>query len=52
MSVDRLSASLGAPVKISGSGESGTITIAFYSDEELSQIVEKIKKDAADQMIL
>jgi ParB family chromosome partitioning protein len=48
----RLSASLGAPVKISGSGESGTITIAFYSDEELSQIVEKIKKDAADQMIL
>lgn len=41
----RLSAELGAPVKImsSVSGESGKITITFYSKEELEGILERLR---------
>src|SRR6266481_2025315 len=36
---ERLSSELGAPVKISHSGETGKITISFYSKEELESIL-------------
>ncbi|MBI2033878.1 MAG: ParB/RepB/Spo0J family partition protein [Candidatus Liptonbacteria bacterium] len=38
----KLSAALGAPVKISQSGETGKITITFYSPEELKNILEHL----------
>jgi ParB family chromosome partitioning protein len=40
---DRLSADLGAPVKISQHGESGRIVINYYSKEELEQILQKLR---------
>ena len=39
---ERLSAELGAPVKIERQGESGKITISFYSEEELTSILDRI----------
>jgi len=39
---DKLSTELGAPVKISVSGDSGKITISFYSKEELDHILAKL----------
>lgn len=39
---EKLSAELGAPVKIEAHGESGKITITFYSGEELKNIIEKL----------
>ena len=41
---EQLSSELGAPVKIEQHGESGKITIAFYSGEELKGIVERLGK--------
>ena len=40
---EKLSSELGAPVKISASGDTGKITISFYSKEELDSILEKLK---------
>ena len=53
MMEERLSSELGAPVKIEPaspslggrSGQTGKITITFYSEEELENIVSKIGKD-------
>lgn len=42
---EKLSADLGAPVKISTSGESGKIMISFFSKEELENIVNKLGSD-------
>jgi ParB family chromosome partitioning protein len=39
---DKLAAELGAPVKISTTGDSGKITISFYSKEELDHILDKL----------
>lgn len=39
---EKLSADLGAPVRISASGDSGKIVINYYSKEELDQIVQKL----------
>jgi hypothetical protein len=39
---EQLSAELGAPVNISQSGESGKITISFYSEEELKHLLMKL----------
>ncbi len=41
MMQERLSAELGAPVKIESQGEHGRITITFFSPEELRNIVDK-----------
>ena len=41
-SVDRLTGALGTKVKISKSGDGGKISIDFYSDEELNNIISKI----------
>lgn len=41
---ERLSSELGAPVIIDQHGESGKITIRFYSPEELQQIIQKLGK--------
>jgi ParB family chromosome partitioning protein len=38
----RLSSELGAPVRISGGGDTGKITISFYSKEELDSILNKL----------
>ncbi len=38
-----LTSKLGAPVKIEKHGETGKITIRYYSDEELNGILEKLK---------
>lgn len=43
---DKLSAELGAPVKIQTSGGVGKITISFYSPEELSAILEHLAREA------
>lgn len=40
---EKLSADLGAPVRISASGESGKIIINYYSKEELDQIIQKLR---------
>ncbi|MEN9341889.1 MAG: parB-like protein partition protein chromosome partitioning protein ParB family [Candidatus Parcubacteria bacterium] len=40
---EKLSADLGAPVRISVSGESGKIIINYYSKEELDQIIQKLR---------
>ncbi len=45
---DRLSSELGAPVSIHQSGSSGRITINFYSEEELQQILNRLGKDHPD----
>lgn len=39
---DKLATELGAPVKISTHGDSGKITISFYSKEELDHILAKL----------
>lgn len=45
---EKLSAELGAPVKIQQNGESGKITISFYSPEELNNIISRLTKDDLD----
>jgi ParB family chromosome partitioning protein len=42
---DELSSSLGAPVEISKNANNGKITITFFSEEELKNILEKLKKE-------
>jgi ParB family chromosome partitioning protein len=42
---DELSSSLGAPVEISQNANNGKITITFFSEEELKNILEKLKND-------
>jgi ParB family transcriptional regulator, chromosome partitioning protein len=42
---DRLRSALGAKVKLRRNGESGTVVIHFYSDEELSNLVAQIAGD-------
>jgi ParB family chromosome partitioning protein len=42
---DELSSELGAPVEIEKKTEGGKITITFYSEEELENILRKIGKD-------
>lgn len=42
---EKLSADLGAPVRILQSGTSGRITITFYSGEELQNIVSRLGKE-------
>ena len=39
---DELSSSLGAPVQIQKGASSGKITISFYSQEELENILKKL----------
>ncbi len=39
---EKLSSELGAPVEIRRHGESGRITISFYSEEELKNIVDRL----------
>jgi ParB family chromosome partitioning protein len=43
---DELSSSLGAPVEISQHANNGKITITFFSEEELKNILEKLKKES------
>ncbi len=45
---ERLSSELGAPVAIHQSGEGGRITISFYSDEELQNILNRLGGGATD----
>lgn len=45
---ERLSAGLGAPVKIEQQGESGKITISFYSKEELENIMQRLGKETEE----
>lgn len=45
---ERLSADLGAPVRISQSGDSGKIVINYYSKEELDQIIKKLRPPEFD----
>jgi ParB family transcriptional regulator, chromosome partitioning protein len=45
---ERLSSELGAPVKIQQDGESGKITISFYSPEELQQILSRLSSRHSD----
>lgn len=42
---DELSSSLGAPVEISKNANNGKITITFFSEEELKNILEKLKNE-------
>lgn len=42
---DELSSSLGAPVEISKNANNGKITITFFSEEELKNILEKLKSE-------
>ena len=42
---DELSSSLGAPVEISKNANNGKITITFFSEEELKNILEKLKQE-------
>lgn len=42
---EKLSVELGAPVAIHQHGESGKITISFYSEEELRSIVDRLAKE-------
>jgi ParB family chromosome partitioning protein len=42
---DELSSSLGAPVEISKSANNGKITITFFSEEELEDILRKLGKE-------
>lgn len=41
---DQLSSNLGAPVKIEQHGDTGRITISFYSGEELKNILERLAR--------
>jgi ParB family chromosome partitioning protein len=45
---ERLSSELGAPVSIHQSGEGGRITINFYSEEELQNILNRLGGGATD----
>jgi ParB family chromosome partitioning protein len=45
MAQDELSASLGAPVQIQKGANAGKITISFYSQEELENILRKLGKE-------
>lgn len=45
---ERLSSELGAPVSIHQAGGSGRITISFYSDEELQNILNRLGGGATD----
>ena len=42
---DELSTSLGAPVEISKNANNGKITITFFSEEELENILRKLGKE-------
>jgi ParB family chromosome partitioning protein len=42
---DELSSSLGTPVEISKNANNGKITIIFFSEEELKNILEKLKRE-------
>jgi ParB family chromosome partitioning protein len=42
---DELSSSLGAPVEISQNANNGKITITFFSEEELEDILRKLGKE-------
>jgi hypothetical protein len=42
---DELSSSLGAPVQIQKGAANGKITITFYSEEELENILRKLGKE-------
>jgi ParB family chromosome partitioning protein len=42
---DELSTSLGAPVEISKTANNGKITITFFSEEELKNILEKLRQE-------
>ena len=42
---DELSSSLGAPVEISKNANNGKITITFFSEEELEDILRKLGKE-------
>jgi ParB family chromosome partitioning protein len=42
---EKLSSELGAPVEIKRHGESGRITISFYSEEELKNIVDRLASE-------
>lgn len=42
---EKLSSALGAPVEINAHGESGKITISFYSEEELRNILDRLGKE-------
>jgi ParB family chromosome partitioning protein len=46
---DELSTSLGAPVEISKNANNGKITITFFSEEELKNILEKLKNERGSQ---
>ena len=46
---DELSTSLGAPVEISKNANNGKITITFFSEEELKNILEKLKNEKGDR---
>ncbi len=41
---EKLSSTLGAPVEINAHGETGKITISFYSEEELKNILGRLSK--------
>ncbi len=45
---DELSSSLGAPVQIQKGAANGKITITFFSEEELENILRKLGKEAGD----
>jgi len=47
---DKLASALGAPVKISTSGNSGKITINFYSSEELNNILDRLGGSEGDEL--
>jgi ParB family chromosome partitioning protein len=44
---DELASSLGAPVEISKNANNGKITITFFSEEELKNILEKLKNEGS-----
>ena len=46
---DELSSSLGAPVEISKNANNGKITITFFSEEELKNILEKLKHENGER---
>lgn len=45
---EQLSSELGAPVKIHKNGDSGKITISFYSQEELTHIMQRLGREEND----
>jgi ParB family chromosome partitioning protein len=46
---EELATSLGAPVEISKNANNGKITITFFSEEELKNILEKLKNERGQQ---